>query len=827
MRQEAFRNLAAVSDVDEGVGDNVLSLLTKPDSVWYMAGKDGDEMDKKKQWVLHHNWFEPGQDKITACDYTPVADLTIHPVRENHESEMHPAELIRVPFVVEKPVSKARVSVTAHGVYELRLNGGKVGEEELAPGVTPYDKLLYVQTFDVSGELVTGENVFGILLADGWWRGRVGLLGADCQYGTRLGYWLECHILYEDGEEAVIGGGSGQSYRRRILYSDLFLGEVFDASKEPFGWDRAGFHCDGGWTQVQAAAYDENNLRPQEGSGIQVVERITPCRILRTPSGALVLDVGKVIAGRMEFRVRTEKGHKIILDHSEILDEKGEYIHSVAGPDKDQRDVYITKDGEQVWHPLFTYHGFRYVKITGWPGEPDTGSFTAQVLSTPIEWTGSFCCSDERLNRLHENIRNSQVSNTVSIPTDCPQREKAGWTGDMMVYAPTMLRMSDGAEFLRRWLGYCRMEQLPDGQIPAVVPYWDCYQKFMDRKGAHSSSGWGDAIVRIPWDIYEATGNEEVLRENYEAMKRWVSYIEKQVGEEQLWSFGFHFGDWLLPSIMKREGAVPMDSARATAFPVATAYYADSARILEETSAALGEKEDCSYYHGLHERIRQAFVKAYLKEDGSSDWDYQGIYVLALAFHLVPKELEEKCAKRLADKIRENGGCLDTGFLSVGKLLEVLTEHGYESLAYEVLFQEKSPGWLYMIKHGATGMWESWHCMDEEGRPGRFSYNHFAFGCVGEFFYRYLAGIRILEPGYRRVAICPGIASPLRYVKASQRTPFGELKVSWEKAEDHVKVALRIPKGVTAVLALRDKEQIEIDASQECMERNYRLKFYN
>ncbi len=778
-------------------------------------------MEQKRQLVLKQNWFEPKQEKVTAKSYTPIPDLTIYPVREEHEKQMHPGELIRIPFWVEKAVSEAWVSVTAHGVYELRLNGGKVGKDELAPGVTPYDKLLYVQTFDIGKELSMGENVFGLLLADGWWRGHTGLFGADCQYGTRLGYWLECHICYEDGEEVVIGGEKGESYDRHILFSDLFLGEVFDASAEPAGWDQPGFSGDGGWLKVRPGVYDEKLLRPQKGPGIQVVERISPCKIFRTPSKDLILDVGKVIAGRIELRICTEKGRRIVLDHSEVLDENGEYIHSVAGPDKDQRDVYVTKDGEQVWHPCFTYHGFRYVKITGWPGEADAGSFTAHVLSTPIEWTGSFHCSDERLNRLHENIQNSQTSNTVSIPTDCPQREKAGWTGDVLVYAPAMLRLSDGADFLRRWLEYCRMEQLPDGQIPVVVPYWDCYRKFMEKRGSHSSSGWGDAVVRIPWDIYEATGEVKVLEENYEAMKRWVSYIERQVGEGQLWNFGFHFGDWLLPSIMKREGAVPMDSARATAFPVATAYYAQSVNVLAKTADILGKKEDFSYYHELHGRIRQAFVKAYLKEDGSSDWDYQGVYVLALAHHLVPKELEGKCAKRLADKIRENKGCPDTGFLSVGKLLEVLAEHGYESLAYEVLLQEKSPGWLYMVEHGATGMWESWRCIDEEGRPGRFSYNHFAFGCVGEFFYRYLAGIRILEPGYRRVGICPGTASPLKYVKASQRTPFGELAVSWKKEGDAVKISLKVPEGVTAVLSGKDGKATVVEGFWECVDREF------
>lgn len=791
-------------------------------------------------------WMEP----VQVPEKPDISDSYFEPYviddDDRFYQDLRPAQLVCCPLTVSKPVKKAVLYATAHGIYTLYLNGQRIGNQEFAPEFSPYQKCLMYQSYDItpllkiSNPANAAPSLLTMVVAGGWWCGHVGLSGDNCQYGDRLAILLECHIEYEDGDFEIKDFSEAKSSPSHIRYADLSVGEYCDASAAPdwrrdglnrndarsgdsFGDDNARNDAGTHWLPLKKIDLPMDNLVPQIGDGVQIIKRLTPHALKQMPDGSWILDVGQNIAGYLEISLDAKAGCKITLEHTEMLDEKGEFLRCIKGRHKEQRDVYITCDGQQSWHPSFTYHGFRYVKITGWPGVPSLSQFHACVLSTPLRRTGFFECSDARLNKLHENIWWSQLANTISIPTDCPQREKAGWTGDAMIYSETMCLLSDAEAFLRRWLSYCRAEQCPDGSVPMVVPYLRQYEKFAAKVGSHTSAGWGDAIVIIPWNLYFHSGNVEILEENYAAMKAWASYAEsharnglpanfsemdseRQKRQTYLWNTDFCFGDWLLPSVMKQPGAVPMDSAAKTAELMASAYYANTIWLMEKVAGVLKEQEDANYYHDLHEKIRAAFMAEYVRPDGTLTHEFQGAYVVSLKFHLVPRKLRAQTARRLCELIAQNDDCLDTGFLSVHLLLDVLAETGHADVAYKLLFQTKCPGWLYMIEHGATTIWEKWDCIGSDGSIGAYSYNHYAFGCVGKWFYTRLAGIVAQAPGYRKVRIRPGHDSGLTHVRATVETPYGPLTVAWEILSGTLRVETVIPKEIDARLSLPGRE---------------------
>ena len=395
----------------------------------------------------------------------------------------------------------------------------------------------------------------------------------------------------------------------------------------------------------------------------------------------------------------------------------------------------------------------------------------------------SFETSDPQLNQLQKNIVWSQISNTLSIPTDCPQRERAGWTGDIMAFAPTMCFNRESNAFLTRWMQSVRADQLPNGAVPDVVPYMKAYQGVNKLFGTDTSCGWGDAVIIVPLAVYRAYGDTKILEQNYEAMIKWMNYIydrtqnhhpddyaawdkTRQERSKYLWNTDFHFGDWLVPSMVlgNPDGGAMMDTAFATKDIVAPAYYAFSARSMKAVAEALGKKEDAAYYQDLYEKIREAFIEEYVSAEGLIEPDLQGIYVIALKNGLVTDELRPKMVLHLCELIEKNGNCLDTGFLSVLFLMDVLCENGCRDYAYKLLYQKKCPSWLYEVEHGATTMWESWGAVLEDGTVSTYSYNHYAFGCIGEWLYREIGGLQALEPGYKKIRFAPDLKLSLIHI---------------------------------------------------------------
>lgn len=800
--------------------------------VWDNAGNEAEAetvfetgfLDEK--WET--SWYEPEQIPTEpSLDFEKGnVNLEVR-LAEGEERDFHefqPAQFIRIPvYVKEKPV-KARTYMTAHGVYAFFVNGVSPDDRTFAPDHTPYDKYLQYQTYDILPYLSRGKNILGTVIGDGWWCGRIGATGDSCQYGDSLGLLIQTELTYEDGRKEVITGESGVSSTGPIIFSDIFVGEKYDARKELTGWKEAAFD-DSLWKPLKKADYDMDNLSGQYGNPVKPVRVLKPIRIIHTPAGETVLDLGQVLAGQMELCVVSEGGREIRLEYSEVLDKEGNFFNNVLGVNKEQTEIYITKEGSQTYRPSFTYHGFRYVKVTGWPGEPDKNDFTVYVLSSEMEEIGEFSTSDERLNQLQSNIVWSQIANTLSIPTDCPQRERAGWTGDIMAFGPTMCFNRESDAFLTRWMKSVRADQLPNGAVPDVVPYIKAYRSVNKAmSGFDTSCGWGDAVIRVPLAVYQAYGDRRILEENYDAMKRWIDYIddraknhhpeeygiwdaEHKARSRYLWNTDFHFGDWLVPSMVlgNPDGAAMLDTAYATMGIVAPAYYAFSARSMKEVAEILGKEEDTARYEELYQNIRKAFIEEYEDENGKMEPDIQGIYIIALKNDLVTDEVRPKMVGHLRDLIEKNNYCLDTGFLSVLFLMDVLCENGCRDLAYKLLFQTRCPSWLYEVEHGATTMWESWGAVLEDGTVSTYSYNHYAFGCVGEWLYREIGGLKAIEAGYKKIRVEPAFDTGLTKASVSEYTPYGQAKVSWEIIGENVELQVKVPVNTMAEVVLENK----------------------
>lgn len=745
--------------------------------------------------------------------------------------ELTPCLYLRKRIEVKKAVKKARAYMTAQGIYHFLIDGEKILDVEYAPGFTAYDKYLEYQAYDVTACLTKGNHALGIILADGWYLGHIGVAGMNCQYGKRKAVCMELHVVYEDGTKEILHGDEEfVSSAGGLEYSDLFVGEGFDALKEPEGWAETEYPAEG-WIPVKTEAFHTEILRAAYGDPVRAVRTLPAAQLLHTPKNELVVDFGQVLAGRAVFTFRnTKRGQKIVLRHTEVLDSEGNYYHNIVGNFKDQRDVYVCKGGEvEEYAPRFTFHGFRYVRIEGYDSDSLLQDARAQAMYSDMEDTGSFSCSDERLNQLMHNIVWSQYGNMLSVPTDCPQRERAGWTGDAQIFCETAALNMDVSAFFKRWMQNMRLEQTPDGQIPVVIPYHRSYRpENLGIDGKDSAAGWGDAVTVLPWNMYLAYGDVRWLSQNYDAMTRWLRYVKKEAEEglqeryqdadektlarqKFLWNTGFNFGDWLVPSLSNpdAEGNVnTMACMERTKDEIATCYFAYSAKLLSKIAGILGKEQDAETYHQLFLNIRKAYQEEYVKEDGRLISDMQGTYIIALAFDMLPDEVRGSAAVRLKELIDENNGCLDTGFLSVNYILDTLCAEGMPETAYQILYQEKTPSWLYEVKKGATTVWEAWNAIGEDNMPVACSMNHYAFGCVGSFLYRRIGGLQIIEPGYRRFRVRPDFSCGLAGARVSYKSVYGKISVVWKQTADGYEVDMTVPVNTEAEIDLPGIQEV-------------------
>ncbi len=732
----------------------------------------------------------------------------ITPVGDEDTSKPQPAPMLRETFTIDGAVQSARAYVTSLGLYAMKINGRPVGDQLFTPGWTSYRNRLQYQTYDVTDQLRRGENVVGATLGDGWYRGYAGWGDARNLYGDRLALLFDLRITYEDGRVQIVGTDeTWRSTTGPILHSDIYMGEAYDARLERLGWTAPGSD-DSDWAGVRVIDQSERVLIASVGPPVRRIDEIRPIVILETAAGETVVDMGQNLVGWVRLKVRGPEGTRVTLRHAEVLDKDGNfYIGNLRKAT--QLVTYVLKgDGEEVYEPHFTFQGFRYVAVDGYPGPLTRESLTGIVIHSDMPQTGHFETSNPLLNQLQHNIQWGQKGNFLDVPTDCPQRdERMGWTGDAQVFARTAAYNMEVAGFFTKWLGDLAADQGDDGSVPSVVP--DVLSR--DGKFSGGSAAWADAAVIIPWTMYLSYGDTRVLENQYESMKAWVEFMRRQAGEDSLWNTGRHYRDWLAFA------STASDDPGATTGKdlIATAFFAHSTDLLQRTAEVLGRTEDAAEYEALLSRIKAAFQKEFVTAAGRVGENTQTAYVLALHFDLLPEDLRPEAARRLAAEVRTRGH-LTTGFVGTPYLCHVLTRYGELDLAYQLLNRQEYPSWLYPVMQGATTIWERWDGRKPDGSfqaEGMNSFNHYAYGAIGEWMYRVVAGLEIdpSEPGYRHVLIQPQPGGGLTSVEARLETLYGEAASAWAVLDDdRFQVSVVVPPNARGTVRLPNATLAEV-----------------
>jgi alpha-L-rhamnosidase len=739
-------------------------------------------------------WWEMGL--LAPSDWTAQ---WIEPGLPEDPAVPQPSPMLRRAFTLKGAVHSARVYVTSHGLYELSINGKRVGDDVLTPGWTSYSTRLQYQTYDVTSVLRRGVNAIGAILGSGWYRGQIGFRQHRNHYGNRLALLAQLEVTYADGTHETIGSDAQwKASTGPIQGAEIYGGEKYDARLEKPGWDAPGFD-DSSWTGVRVVEHPKNTLIAPEGPAVRRIEEVTPIKILTSPSGQTIVDLGQNMVGWVRLTVEGPAGTTVTLRHAEVLDQKGNFytenLRAAA-----QQVVYTLKgSGKEVFEPRFTFQGFRYVLVKGFPGALALDNLKGIVVHSAIAPASEFSTSDSLINQLQHNIRWGQKGNFVDVPTDCPQRdERLGWTGDAQAFSRTAAFNMDVAGFFTKWLKDVAADQLESGSVPHVVP--DVLTR-PDRPEA-GSAGWADAAVIIPWNMYLSYGNTRVLETQYPSMAKWVEYMRRRAGDDYLWTEDFTFGDWLAFATTRSD----YPGATTGKDLIATAFFAHSTDLLARTAAVLGKADDRARYEALLEKIKAAFVKEFVTPEGRVGENTQTAYVLALQFDLLPTDLRPRAAARLAAEIRERKH-LTTGFLGTPYLLHVLSDYGYLDLAYMLLQRKEYPSWLYPVTKGATTIWERWDGIKADGSfqdAGMNSFNHYAYGAVGEWMYRVMAGLEIDEamPGYKHIVIAPHPGGDFTEVNARHDTPYGRAASHWTKTASGFDLSVDVPPNTTATVRM-------------------------
>ena len=717
-----------------------------------------------------------------------------------NEMGMRPAPYLRRAFAADAPIARATLYAAAKGLYRLRLNGQAVSEDVLTPDWTDYHQRIIYNTYDVTALVQAGGNVVGAVLGDGWYCGYVGFHGQRDHYGDRPHLLAQLHLQLEDGRVVVVAtDGQWRGSAGPILYSDMLMGEAYDAGREMPGWDTPGFD-DAGWRAVTVEP-NQDRLVAQSAETVQVVEYI-PVKAVTRPGGPLtVYDLGQNFAGWVRLKVKGQAGQRVQLRYGEVLNRDGT-IYTENLRKARAVDTYILKGGgEEVWEPSFTYHGFRYVGLDRYPGDLRAEVEAGCVVYSALPQTGQFECSNPLDNQIWHNILWGQRSNFVSVPTDCPQRdERLGWLGDALAFGPTACFNMDAAAFLTRWLVNVEDAQSEAGGFPDVAP----------RLGALSDGapGWGDAGVFIPWTLYQFYGDTRMVEQFYPAMTRWMDYIHQSnprfLRTERL---NNNYGDWV-----SHTSDTPRDV-------IATALWAFDAHLMAEMARVIGRAEDADRYAALFESIKHAFNAAYVSADGRIQGDTQTCYALALQMDLLPDAVRPLAARRLAEDIERRDWHLSTGFLGTPFLLPALTEAGYADVAYRLLTQETVPSWGHMVRQGATTIWERWDSLRADGTlfdpaqptfihpdkgpiAGMNSFNHYGLGSVGVWLYRTVAGIQVNadRPADRRIVIRPYPGGGLTYARGSYESHYGAIASEWRVEDGQFRLTVTIPANTNATV---------------------------
>jgi alpha-L-rhamnosidase len=703
-----------------------------------------------------------------------------------------PCPHLRRAFALAGPVRRAVLYATARGVLDLRLNGRRVGDAELAPGWTDYGERIEYAAHDVTALVRPGDNVLGAILGDGWYAGFVGFdpKRNGAHYGRTPELLCELHAEHADGSRSVVRSDAAwRAATGPLLYADLLHGEYRDARRELGAWSEPGYD-DAGWRPVAVRARDGVRLVPERAQPIRVTEELAPVSVTERAPGTWVYDLGQNMVGRARIEVEGAAGTVVTLRFAEMLEPDGS-LHLANLRSARQLDTYVLRgDGRERFEPRFTFHGFRYVEVTG--AQPL--ELTGCVLHSDTPRSGSFACSDELVNQLWRNLNWGQRGNFLSVPTDCPQRdERLGWLADAQVFLPTASLNMDVAAFMTKWGDDLLDAQSPDGAYPDVAP-----RLVADRDGAPA---WADAGIIVPWLVWQRYGDTRLLERHWDAMERYMAQLQRH-NPDLLWRERRNndYGDWL---------SVGAETPRDV---LASAYWAHDARLMGQMARALGRPERAAHYDRLRDGVVAAFNRAFVGEDAYIEGDTQTVYLLALHMDLLPAAQRARAAERLVADIERHGGHLTTGFVGVGLLCPVLSDMGYGDVAHRLLRNDTFPSWGYSIRHGATTIWERWDGWTEDGgfqTAMMNSFNHYSLGSVGQWLYEHVAGIRAAAPGYAHVVIAPE-PGELEWAEATYRSVRGPIRSAWRAAGDDFRLEVEIPANVTATVVVPGGETAEV-----------------
>ena len=699
--------------------------------------------------------------------------------------------MMRKEFELEAKPVKARLYVTGLGTYVFYVNGKKVGKDILTPGWTDYPKRIQYQVYDITDLLDKGKNAAGAMLGNAWWSGGLGW-GKNPEDRARyskgpMKLLAQLEIQMSDGSTEVVGTDSSWKWHDSpVISNSLYDGVYYDARLEQSGWEKAGFDDDK-WQQAKTTKDITAKLVRQQAPPIRVTEELKPVKITKLDNGHYVFDFGQNMVGWGKLKVKGDAGTKVELKYAELLHDDGsvaqENLRSAKGT-----DTYILKgEGEETWEPQFTYSGFRYVEVVGYPGEPSKDALTGEVFHTDAPWIGDFECSNEMINKINHLIIWGEKGNMMSVPTDCPQRdERLGWMGDAQMFAPTAFYNMDLTRFYQKWMKDITDSQDSSGYVydvnPAIVV------------GEPAKPGWGDAVVVVPWVTYKFSGDKRILEDNYDGMKAWVEFMRSKARNNlYIWSNPdstfFGYGDWIAP-------------VKSPAKPVGVSYYYYSTKLLSKIAGIIGNTSDARQYASLANDIAKAYQAKYY-DPGKENYEgeTQSANILPLEFGITPEDLRSRIAKNIAEDVQAHDDHVTTGFLGTGYILNLLSENGYHDLAYKLMTQTTYPSWGYMVDHGATTMWELWNS-DTEPPDRMNSRNHYALGGIGEWCYGFIGGLRpdIDHPGWKKSIIAPMPVGDLTSARASVLTHYGKLSDSWKLENGTFTMDVVVPPNTSALI---------------------------
>ncbi|MFJ8927410.1 family 78 glycoside hydrolase catalytic domain [Streptomyces sp. NPDC102364] len=712
-------------------------------------------------------------------------------------TEGDPAPYFRRDLDITPGLRRATLHVTGLGIVEAYVNGTRVGDEILSPGWTSYEHRVDLRRHDVTGLLTEGRNTLGAIVGEGWAVGPLSWELKRGRYADRPALYARLELEYADRIEVV---GTDEEFRvgeGAVRANGIYHGESYDARLEPTGWSEPGFD-DTAWAQVRTSGWDLGALVPDAAPPIRRIEELTPVEIHRRDDGRFVVDFGQVLTGWVRITVSGEAGRTITLRHAELLTPGGELetetLRKAAATDR-----YTlrgsTAEAPETWEPRFTFHGFRYVEVTDWPGELLPNDLSAVVVHSDMARTGWFSCSNQLVTRLHTNTVWSMRGNFVGVPTDCPQRdERLGWTGDLNAFAPTAVFLYDVRGVLRSWLDDLAAEHSATGTVPWTVP---------DALPHPSSAAalWSDVAVNLPWTLYQEYGDAGILRRAYPSMVALVAEIAGRLDEHGLWSEGFQFGDWLAPD-------APADNPAGGGtdrYLVAQAYLCRTTRQLADTARVLGEDADAPRWAALAERVLAAFRTEYVTPAGRLACESQTAYALAITFVLLDEKQRAKAGDRLAALVEEAGHTIATGFAGTPLITDALSATGHLDTAYKLLLQTRCPSFLYPVTQGATTVWERWDAVLPDGRvnaTGMTSLNHYALGAVADWLHRVVGGLQRTSPGWRTLRIAPRPGGLLTSASVAHETPLGRAACDWHVVDGEMRIDVLVPDDATAVVEL-------------------------